>query len=197
MKKKMMKKRNRRMPRIIAIALSLVLTAGIFTGCGPKVSDEEIIQQAIEEELDSIKNMEEEALNEMGVEEMAAQLETLGIDGEDFLKTYLDGFDYTIGEIEVDGDHATASVTLKCKSFNDMNTQMENISVEMLENPEELAGMSEDEIMQKIGGIFMDVLEEAEMKETAPIEINYDLIDKVWTPASDTDQSVAEAILSI
>lgn len=185
------------MPRIIAIALSLVLTAGIFTGCGPKVSDEEIIQQAIEEELDSIKNMEEEALNEMGVEEMAAQLETLGIDGEDFLKTYLDGFDYTIGEIEVDGDHATASVTLKCKSFNDMNTQMENISVEMLENPEELAGMSEDEIMQKIGGIFMDVLEEAEMKETAPIEINYDLIDKVWTPASDTDQSVAEAILSI
>lgn len=195
MKKELIKKWNRRMPRVIAIALCLILTAGILVGCGEKVSDEEMIRQALTEELDSIKNMEETAMEEMGVEDLTAQLEPLGIAGEDFMKTYLEGFDCTIGDITVDGDHATATVTLKCKSFNDINTELQNVSAEMMENPEELAEMSEEEIMLKMGEVFLDITKKAEVKETAPIEINYELIDKVWTPTAESDQNIAEAML--
>ena len=75
-------KRHRKVSRIIAMGLSLILMAGIVTGCGEKVSDEELIREAITEELDSIKNLEDETLEEMGVEDLAEQMEPMGVDGE-------------------------------------------------------------------------------------------------------------------
>lgn len=192
----MKRKWNRKMTRIIVSMISFVLMAGLLTACGKKVDDEEIIRQALMEEVDGIKNMEESALEEMGAEDLTAQLEPLGINGEEFLKSYLEGFDCTIGDIVVDGDRAIATATLKCKSFNDINTELQDVSTQMLENPEELADMSEEEIMQKMGEIFMDVTKKAEVKETMPIEINYELQDDIWTPTSESEQSIAEAMMS-
>lgn len=192
----MKRKWKRKMNRVIVSMISFVLLAGLLTACGEKVDDEEIIRQALMEEVDGIKNMEESALEEMGAEELTAQLEPLGINGEEFLKSYLEGFDCTIGDIVVDGDRAIATATLKCKSFNDINTELQDVSTQMLENPEELADMSEEEIMQKMGEIFMDVTKKAEVKETMPIEINYELQDDIWTPTSESEQSIAEAMMS-
>lgn len=197
MEKKLTKKRNRRVPRIIAVALCLILTAGMLVGCGEKVDDEELIRQALMEELDGIKSMEDSALEEMGAEEITAQLEPLGIDGKDFLKTYLEGFDCTIKEIEVEGDYATATATLKCKSFNEIITELQNASEEMLANPEELAELSEDELTLMLGEKLMDITEKAEIKETAPFEINYELKDDVWTSTLESEQNISEAMMSI
>ena len=35
------------------------------------------------------------------------------------MKAYFGGFDYVIDDVTVDGDTATATVTLTCKSFDD------------------------------------------------------------------------------
>lgn len=185
------------MLRIIAVALCLILTAGMLVGCGEKVDDEELIRQALMEELDGIKSMEDSALEEMGAEEITAQLEPLGIDGKDFLKTYLEGFDCTIKEIEVEGDYAIATATLKCKSFNEIITELQNASEEMLANPEELAELSEDELTLMLGEKLMDITEKAEIKETAPFEINYELKDDVWTSTLESEQNISEAMMSI
>lgn len=190
-------KRHGKVSRIIAMGLSLILMAGIVTGCGEKVSDEELIREAITEELDSIKNLEDETLEEMGVEDLAEQLEPMGVDGEEFMKTYLDGFDYTVGDIKVDGEKATASITLKIKSFNSINTEMQNVSADMLGSADELAEMSEDELMVKMGEVIMGIIEKTELKETEPIEISYELKDKVWTATTESEQNITNAMLSI
>lgn len=197
MKKNLTMKKHGKMLRIIAMGLSLILMAGIVTGCGEKVSDEELIREAIVEELDGIKNLEDETLEEMGVEDLAAQLEPMGIDGEEFMKTYLDGFDYTVGDIKVDGEKATASITLKIKSFNSINTEMQNVSADMLGDADELAEMSEDELMVKMGEVIMGIIEKTELKETDPIEISYELKDKVWTATTGSEQNITNAMLSI
>lgn len=197
MKKNLTMKRHGKVSRIIAVGLSLILTAGIVTGCGEKVSDEELIREAITEELDSIKNLEDETLEEMGVEDLAEQLEPMGVDGEEFMKTYLDGFDYTVGDIKVDGEKATASITLKIKSFNSINTEMQNVSADMLGSADELAEMSEDELMVKMGEVIMGIIEKTELKETEPIEISYELKDKVWTATTESEQNITNAMLSI
>lgn len=197
MKKNLTMKRHGKVSRIIAVGLSFILTAGIVTGCGEKVSDEELIREAITEELDSIKNLEDETLEEMGVEDLAEQLEPMGVDGEEFMKTYLDGFDYTVGDIKVDGEKATASITLKIKSFNSINTEMQNVSADMLGDADELAEMSEDELMVKMGEVIMGIIEKTELKETEPIEISYELKDKVWTATTESEQNITNAMLSI
>ena len=113
------------------------------------------------------------------------------------MKTYLDGFDYTVGDIKVDGEKATASITLKIKSFNSINTEMQNVSADMLGSADELAEMSEDELMVKMGEVIMGIIEKTELKETEPIEISYELKDKVWTATTESEQNITNAMLSI
>ena len=50
----------------------------------------------------------------------ATEFEQLGIDPKEYAKSYLEGFDYKIGDVTVDEDKgtATAEVTITCKSMN-------------------------------------------------------------------------------
>lgn len=50
----------------------------------------------------------DEILSEAGSE--FAMLESMGIDSKTLVKSYLDGFDYTINSVEVDGDSAKATL---------------------------------------------------------------------------------------
>lgn len=190
-----MKKRSgKRKLRLASILTVIMLAAGMLAGCGG--NDEEVIKKGITDELESIKNLDEEVLDELQVDSLTSQMEPMGIDGKEFMKEYLSGFDYEIGEVKVDGKKATASVTLKCRSFKDYNAALGKASEELTKDVEALAELSEDELNKKIGGIIMDTVSEAEVKETDPIEISYELTDNTWTPAADTEQNISKAMLS-
>ena len=96
----------------------LVACVVVLSGCGgPSV--EELITEDLTTQFDEVKNGGDDFL--AGLEEASGdEFEQLGIDPKEYAKSYLEGFDYKIGDVTVDEDKgtATAEVTITCKSMN-------------------------------------------------------------------------------
>ncbi len=112
--------KSRRFLMAGAVALFACLLAGLLVGCGGGASDEELITQAIDDELGVMVDPSGEVLEELVEESTAAagdDLEQMGLEGTEIVEAWLDGFGYEIGDITVDGDSATAEVTITCKQL--------------------------------------------------------------------------------
>ena len=96
----------------------LVACVVVLSGCGGP-SIEEFITEDLTTQFDEVKNGGDDFLS--GLEEASGdEFEQLGIDPKEYAKTYLEGFDYEIGDVTVDEDKgvATAEVSITCKSMN-------------------------------------------------------------------------------
>ena len=84
--------------------------------------------------------------------ESGADLSDFGIDGAEYIKAMLGGFDYSIVSVNVaeDGQSATAIVNVTCKSFNAANDRANEISEEFAAS-DEITDMTDD-LNKKIGG---------------------------------------------
>lgn len=101
-----------------AVAAALLALAIALAGCSSGPSDEDVIRQGVSEELAAIKAGGDEFIS--SVEEDAGEdLKTLGIDARDFMSAYLDGFDYSVGDVKVDGDSATVHLSITCRSMGE------------------------------------------------------------------------------
>ena len=63
-------------------------------------------------------------------------------------------------------------------------------------NPEEIAGMSNDDINKKIGEIVIQSLNGVELKPTEPVTIKYTKVDNTWEAASSTSGDIAAALMT-
>ena len=146
---------------IVTLAALLALSIGMvgLAGCSSGTSDEDAIRASLSSELDSIKNIDDAFVNEFSESIDMSQLSVYGIDGVEFMKSYLSGFDYTIDSINVDGDSATAQITLTCKSYTGYLQALQTAVDEVTADPDALAALSNDEINQKIGEIVIGSLD--------------------------------------
>lgn len=186
-----------RIPRI-AIALTtafLLLFAGAaLTACGGP-DHEQAIRDALTQELDEIKNVDDAYIEELTAESGIDELADMGIDPAEFFRSFLSGFDYTIDSVEVDGETATATVTLTMKSFTEFSSTLESEVSEMLQD-ESILSMSEDEIYQALGDRIMSSLDSMQVSQMDPITVNYELVDNTWTPTSDSMSTIESAMLN-
>lgn len=155
-----MKKKLLLAPLMAALVACVVL----LSGCGgPSV--EELITNDLTSQFDEIKNGGDDFLS--GLEEASGdEFEQLGIDPEEYAKSYLEGFDYKIGDVTVDEDKgtATAEVTITCKS---MNKIVEDFATQYQEKIAVLDTMpSEDELYKMAGQVMVDVTKAAKTKDT-------------------------------
>lgn len=157
------------------IACAMAACLGLVA-CSSGPTDEEVIKEGIASELDPIKNLDDATLDEILSEAGSefAMLESMGIDSKTLVKSYLDGFDYTIDSVEVDGDSAKATLTATCKSFTDASTKAE----------EQLASMTQDDITAKIGEIIMQAIDETQAIDM-PLVLTFTKNDNEWTPDAD------------
>ena len=179
---------------VAVLALSRWLAP--LSGCSSQQDDSEVIRQSLSSELDSIKNLDDSFMNEFAESINMSQLSMYGIDGVAFMKSYLDGFDYTIDNIQVDGDTATAQITLTCKSYTGYQQALTEAVTKITENPEELAGLSNEDINKKIGEIVTGSLDGIELKATEPITITYTKVNDTWEPASSTSGDISAALMT-
>ena len=115
---------------LAAVALSVgALSLG---ACGP--SAEEVVRQGVADELERLKTHDEALLDELAADSGVDQLATYGIDAKSFIAAYLDGFDYRIDEVKVDGDSATATVVLTCKKFDAFAQALTETTTELAED---------------------------------------------------------------
>ena len=153
-----------------------------------RAHDEEVIKEGIASELDPIKNLDDATLDEILSEAGSefAMLESMGIDSKTLVKSYLDGFDYTIDSVEVDGDSAKATLTATCKSFTDASTKAEELAKAFGEQmtDEQLASMTQDDITAKIGEITMQAIDETQAIDM-PLVLTFTKNDNEWTPDAD------------
>ena len=162
---------------LAAVALSVgALSLG---ACGP--SAEEVVRQGVADELAA----------DSGVDQLA----TYGIDAKSFIAAYLDGFDYRIDEVKVDGDNATATVVLTCKKFDAFAQALTEATTALAEDGQ-TAELDADQINEKVGQLVLEALGSVEPTESNPVELPFARTDNAWGPASGAEQALSTALFS-
>ncbi len=182
--------------RVIALAAvccSLVFASAALAACGP--DHEQAIRDALTQELDTIKNLDESFISEISSQDEVAGLEEFGIDPNEFFKSYLSGFDYSIDDVTVDGETATATVTLTIKSFNGFNEAL-TAAMDTLLADDSLVELSEEDLYARIGQSVMDTVNGLEPQQIEPLTIAYELVDNEWTPTSESQTQLDNALMN-
>ena len=181
--------RNVMKKKLLLAPLMAVLVACVvlLSGCGgPSV--EELITNDLTSQFDEIKNGGDDFLKGLS-DASGDDFEQLGIDPKEYAKSYLEGFDYKIGDVTVDEDKgtATAEVTITCKS---MNKIVEDFATQYQEKVAALDTMpSEDDLYKMAGQVMVDVTKSAKPKDSK-VTFKYSADDdNVW---SADDSAVTE-----
>ena len=176
---------------LAAVALSVgALSLG---ACGP--SAEEVVRQGVADELERLKTHDEALLDELAADSGVDQLATYGIDAKSFIAAYLDGFDYRIDEVKVDGDNATATVVLTCKKFDAFAQALTEATTALAEDGK-TAELDADQINEKVGQLVLEALGSVEPTESNPVELPFARTDNAWGPASGAEQALSTALFS-
>lgn len=95
----------------------------------------------------------------------------------------------------VDGETATATVTLTLKSFNEFNESL-TAAMDSLLADDSLVSLSEEDLYTRIGQSVMDAVNTLEPKQIEPLTITYELVDNEWTPTSDSQTQLDNALMN-
>lgn len=103
-----------------ALALCIAGCSGTGVATDSQSEDAQAITQSVSELLDQLKGGSGEAVTaaEEKVEALVGtQLDDMGVQVDELLSAYLDGFDYSVGDASVTGASGEVAVTLKWKSI--------------------------------------------------------------------------------
>lgn len=178
------------MALVAALAMSFTLV-----GCGGE-SDEELITKAIDEEMGIIVEPDDETIQMLADEATSgagSTFETMGIDSAELVKSWIDGFGYTIGEITVDGDKATAKMNITSKQLGPI---MMDWQASFQEDAISQGFTSMDEIYAYAGQTIMEEINGASPIETAvTVELTKDGNNWVFDQSSANQTALMDAMI--
>ena len=141
---------------------SIDLQQAVFDAYLP--ADEELILSDVYWYFGDVDSINDEFI--LGLEAGAgSDLDQLGITAEEFAEAFLDGFNYEVGDVTVDGDVATVDVTITSKSMDEISTEFQNRFTEWASTVDPSTITSEDDLYKQGGQIFLEVTREAEAAE--------------------------------
>lgn len=168
----------------------LVFSLGMMAGCASPQNQEQLIRESLASELDQLKDADEDVMADLvssiesGVgASNIAQLESMGLTSQSIVESMLEGFDYTINDVTVNGDKAVAEVTVKAKNFSEFMTDLTDVVSELMNDPSQLAGMSEDQIMTMVGDKVKEVLANLPLVDST-IDLNFEKSGNMWEPTA-------------
>jgi hypothetical protein len=178
------------MKKIALIALAALMSLTLLfalAGCGPK--DEEVIRDGLAEQLDTFKDPNSTTWTGFSEAE-GASLEAIGLNMPDIVAALIDGYSYEIGTITVDGNKATATVTITCKQLVPAVTA----SSDELNADEMNIGLTEEELYPKYAEAVMRNLTAAQ-PTTTTLTISFNKNDNIWSEATGAQNSIANAFM--
>ena len=109
---------------VIAAIVGIIFTIGLV-GCGDSGDAESkaAIADGVTDGLEQLKSGSGEAVDlakETLNSYVGSQLEDMGISDDELISTYLQDFDYEVGDVTMTGSSATVHVTLTCRSVVDI-----------------------------------------------------------------------------
>lgn len=165
-----------------SVCAVLALAGGLVLGGCSGTNPEEAIRADISSGLDELKNMDEETITEYADSLGDLGMEAYGIDNETIITAMVDGFDYTIDSVEVDGDTATAMVTVTSKSMSElMNLDSDAMMGDLMDAVDagELDISDSDAINAWAGEYVMGLVGQIEPSEKT-LEFLYNKTDDGW-----------------
>lgn len=199
---------------LAALCFALTLSLGAVTGCSSgstsstgsgssssassqaqaEATPEQEVEAAVEKSLDPYKDSDPGVVDAM-VEAMesadTSSLEQLGITPQQLAVAILSGYDYEITDVTVDGDTAEATVDITAKSMADFTEAASDLAVNMLEDPQQFAGMTTEEINAKAGEMTLDMLNNLEPTTKDGVVLTYEKKDGEWVPTEETAQLIS------
>lgn len=181
-------KRNTVWKRAASAAAMAVLAAAL-TACN---SPEAAIRDDLTNQLETIKQGDDSFA--AGIEENAGgDFASLGIDPDEFVTVYLDGFDYTVRDVSIKDGIATAKATITCKSLDGIMTDFQSDYYTKLDSLD-IADLSDQNALTQLAGeTMMDVVETAETVET-DCEFTYTRTAKGTWKCDNGDEALAQAM---
>lgn len=181
--------------KLVALASAAILVCGmaVLAGCGK--SDEEIITDLLTSEFEAMKTLDEEYVAGLAESAGANDLADFGIDATEFVKSYLDGFDYTLDSVAVEGETAKATCTVTVKSITEFYDKFTSKVNSMDYN--ELMNMSEDELNKKMGSILMEILDGLTPVKSDPIVLNMQKDGNTWAYADGVEDAISNALMAL
>ena len=166
--------------RIAALAAAALMVAslGVFTGCSADAANEEVIRTSIASELDPYKNHDSSVISQIQ-QQNAVAIATVGMDCQEYAKALLDGFDYSIEDVTVNGKEATATIVMTQKDIDE--TEAETIMEELANDPEFMA-MSQDERKTAVSDRIFEYIESVEAAPQEPVTLEFVLNGNTWEP---------------
>ena len=109
---------------VIAAIVGIIFAIGLV-GCGDSGDAESkaAIADGVTDGLEQLKSGSGEAMDlakETLNSYVGSQLEDMGISDDELISTYLQDFDYEVGDVTMTGSSATVHVTLTCRSVADI-----------------------------------------------------------------------------
>lgn len=177
------------------LCATLVLVGGlVLTGCS-ETNPEDAIRQDITANFDQIKNLDDAAIEELADEMGETGLEDYGIDTTELITSMLDGFDYSIESITVDGDNAEATLSVTSKSMGElMNMDADAMTEALMEDlmSGALDANDDDAVNVWAGEYVMNLVDAIEPSEKT-ITLAYVNGDDGW----ELDESSGDALETI
>ncbi|MCL1890925.1 MAG: hypothetical protein FWG00_02735 [Coriobacteriia bacterium] len=169
------------MARKTALALMLALVMALslsLVGCGK--SSEDVIRDGITEELEGLKTLNDDTVSQL-LSDSAGAFTQFGIEDKEFFEAWLQGFDYSVDDVIVDGDNAVAKVTLTAKQMSDIMTAFQaNVDVTKTD-------------LNALGPALLDAAKSAKTTTTS-IELPYVLRGNTWEQGIGFNSELAKAL---
>lgn len=151
---------------VIVCLFIMVASIGILllSGCGSSstAEDEAAIRSVVSEQFDSVKSTtsDEWLADKPGLQ---SSLEKLGIDPGTFFDDTIGSMDYSIEDVSIDGDSATATVEVSC---TDVSQAIEGLDTSIRAYLDGLSTnyISSDDTYRHVGAMITDALD----GDTAP-----------------------------
>lgn len=172
---------------LVAVFVTALMAMTLIgaTGCANN-ANENVIRTSLAEELDAYKNHDASVVSQIRMQN-AAELAMLGIDGEEYANALLDGFDYSIENVKVDGDKATVTLVLTQKYLDE--AEAEAVMDELANDPA-FQRMSYSERQTAISDKMFEYIASVEAAPQDPVTLNLVLKDKVWDLAPESAATV-------
>ena len=175
---------------VVCALLALVCAFGVIGLAGCANAEQEVRAQ-VESELNAVKDLSDETIEGfVGAisSDDAAIFDSVGLDPHNLVRAYFDGFDYAIDSVAVDGDTAQVTVTLTCKTSENLNAAMQAA----LENFDYLSIVSTGDLTP-IGDALVDAVQAVGPVQTDPVTVTYTRVDGAWV----ADESAQDAIAAV
>lgn len=189
--------------KIATVLLACVMTIGLgvaIVGCSGGQSDEQAIKAELDKELGMLKNPTEENLKTLLGDNISQldQVKAMGIDPIELIQHMFAKFDYSVGDVKVDGDTATAKLTL---TNVDLQSVMNDVKSNMTSDSEFVAKVQEAASsgdMTKVYPLIFEkmyaAIDASDKLVTSDVEMKLDKKDGQWTVNEDNMSDIVSSM---